>query len=58
MEKPPFQFGLNAIFAVTTAVAALLAFWVATPDLLLSLACVVGPFAIAAVIVLVFRASR
>ena len=57
-RRRPFQFRLNAIFAVTTAVAALLAFWVATPNLFLSLACILGPFAIAAVLVLVFRATR
>lgn len=33
MQKLPFQFGLKAVFATITGAAALLAIWVAAPEL-------------------------
>jgi glucose-6-phosphate-specific signal transduction histidine kinase len=32
MEKPPFQFGLKAVFAVMTGVAVFSATWIAFPQ--------------------------
>ena len=37
MEKPPFQFGLKAVFAAVTGIALLMATWIAVPELLLSI---------------------